>query len=399
MPANTNLPELSGRIGYVDLYAVDKTETKMPYKECVRKPLKQDCEYIGHAFSMQLYNDVLDGVFEYNHPVYPFKLHNVPNPEVMQVKYYKYKIGCRESGRYRYHYSVLESQERDRIVDRDEFAAGPFFALMLSTKPERILVQLKDLMEQDDLLYSDIDSLYKPSAAKLALHYFDIQKPLMNPRKVRLQFDAETALLPSGERRDRINSSYINVVHDCNHYCVLSSAGTTGHTPFSDVRQDGLLCAHSILEVSQSNICGIAYHLSQPPRGYDKYFKLAQEFKHPTALAQTQEEKKDSRSAYISEAELYAAIPQLAILHQQNTTKTVAISHDSDTGSTLAIAVVGCILPTLIGGAAVAYIVRSSSRFAQSIRTKITSITQTMRGMQQVDTQDSTQNSQEDPEA
>ena len=366
MPAkieSTSLRFIEKDYKYADLYEIEKDNDHLPYKACLRKPLKPNCEYIGHAFTMHVYHNI-----DYDE----FKIPNnvsddthVPGQDLVHVKYHKYKINCSND-----YYKPVYVKQRERFVRRNEFAAGPYFALMVLPKPVRPLTLLEDIMMEEDPLYSTMDTkralvgrqITLPET-EFAFSYFTFQKLAADPNVVRL---AMKKMLNSTERM-KSQDAYLNIVHDCDRYCTISSIGTLfDDMTFRKVKKDGLRCVRALIELPYSETYRSPHSVLNDTKG-------------------------DPHNDRISLAQPYYALMKQynTLLANDPSMLQISATHDDQaSGTNYTVIAIGCIVPVLIGGAVMAYIARASNGVAQRIRNKIASITQMTHGMRRVNTSD-----------
>ena len=388
MPAKriTELPDIESGLGSVDLYEVEKSEYDLPYAMCLREPLKSECEYLGYAFSFHLLSEVDTSGVEFEKLNY--RTSSYTASKVLEVQYYKYKVSCSRG----YH-AIDDTTYLRRTVYNNEFAAGPYFALMFTPKPEEPAICISDIMSQPDLLYSALDvtlseagqELLQP--AKLALNYFRSQTILADIQTLGVSLPGMSSIAAMGHKvymhDDLINTilnttkdAYLNIVHDCNRYCAISSVGLSPSAGrlFPVVEHDGLRCVHALLTLSDSE----TYK--------DERMSMLRESKGlPHKRRGT---KRDINcGAYAARARaslssmnkttLLDAVRQLSVMQHNE-----ADALHNDVSPAL---IVGCVLPAIVGSAIV-YVMRSNSKIAQGIRNTASSVISTMRGMKRVST-------------
>ena len=378
MPVNiskTNLRLVDERHSYVDLYEVEKSEYDLPYAMCLREPLEQDCEYHGYSFAMRLYpfSEQAHDDTVMSHDEFLHRMHT----NILRVRYHEYIIGCRQG-----YYSVKSSKRRIRFVKINEFAAGPYFAMLFATKPDEPLIFIEDVMAQLDPLYSSMDSktsnTYEGSDTQFIMRLF--RQRVMQASTSRVAFISPTTT-DVDEIKRNVRDIYLNIVHDCNRYCAISSLGRFGTVPFTAIKQDGLRCARALIELPYSETYETVFYSTlnkSKGRPHQHRYNHAYQDGYYRSYAQ------DS-SLSVNQQTLYELVPQLAKMHHDADMRQI---DDIDASTSTVAIVIGCVLPAVVGSAMVAYVVRSNSKLAQNVRNKLASIIQTIRGMQRVNTAD-----------
>ena len=366
---NNNLPNADNRKSYIDLYELDKSDY-MPYSQCLKKPLKPDCEYRGYVFDMQLHPDVLQCPIDLSDA----KPARSEDQGIMRVKYYEYKLSCEDKS---HHAELLKM--RKRMVLQREFAAGPHSALVFSTKPKAPFTIIEDIMGmQADPLYSTMDSPNN-TVGSLFIHTFRYRALQINPNMVYL-FSKYTTDVDAIKKTAK--DAYLNIVHDCDRYCVISSVGVLNTISFETIKQDGFLCASALKELPYSKT------YKSP---YNSILSVSKGDPHNRGDIRPYERTYNTyiQNTHINVNETVLQNVQTR-LEQLRHTNSDNVKHE-DASTIYAIPLISCMVPLFVGGSAVAYVARSSSKFAQSVRNKLVSITQTMRGIRRIDTQERTE--------
>ena len=393
--SKTNLRSLGASRDFNDLYEVEKSEYDLPYATCLKEPLKLDCEYRGYSFYIQIYPDVpdeqyvSDDMFKESTILSRYESGTV----ALQVEYYNYTIGCEQG-----HYEVKTSEKRQRTVKMGEFAAGPYFAMLFATKTYKPTIFIEDVMAQLDPLYSSMDyaeplragpvgAILKKSQI-FTLRLFKRRVMQANPSSV--QFIAYDMLgAPNTyEGRRHVRSVYLNILHDCDRYCAVSMLGRFHHMPFDRIERDGLRCARDLIEVPHSETYATTHNSRiKGSKGRPHNDKLYNKYEDLYRKYHTYAKEDDIHVLRESGQELYSAMPDLL---EARGMKGAHIGHADadDTGYHTTAIVMGCTLPVIVGGAMVAYVMRSNSTLAHGVRNAISSVISTMRGMRRVNTQE-----------
>ena len=370
MPVNiskTNLPPIDERFSYVDLYEVAKDPYQLPYKKCLRKPLRPEQEYLGYAFSIRIHpNNEHRKKYEV-----PGNETHAPVTDAMRVKYYQYKLG-REEREHRIEYKLRRSRRRERFVRSDELAAAPSSALLASIKASETGITIDSVMGHDDMLYSSYDMQREHRVGDEALsqyifNHFQHLLAQLDPKRVGLYTRKTTDV---EKIKKGIVNVYLNIVHDCDRYCAISSLGRFGFVPLREIEKDGLRCVRALLEKSEVDTYkSRLYSVLNKSKGIPyEGGRLYPDMYYAPYVAHMQDQTFGEEEAHL------VRLPR----------PTGAMDSGKADTSHAAVVVIGCVLPAVVMGTAVAYIVRSSSKFAQSVRNKISNMTYAFRGMQRV---------------
>ena len=211
---------------YISIYNIDADRTILPYVTCQQHPLDKS-EYIGQAFSILLYN--------------------VHAQKQMHVQHSKYKVHYNED-----QYSVVNVTIRQRDADSKLFLFGVSNALTyFPDHMEPLFGDIYDVLNQKDALYSMLDA-YEPLAVLAVRHKFQTEVQRVNRNRVRVLLNghhADNVNLPA-----YINNSYVNIVHDCEHFCVQSTiSNERAFMPLQNITQDSLLCISALTEARKPN--------------------------------------------------------------------------------------------------------------------------------------------------
>ena len=355
---DTNLHEIHTS-NYNDFYKVRRDKNDLPYGLCLREPLKHNCEYRGCALDIQLYPDMVNMVkdrcltdedmFEEGAVL---EEKNGNKTIVLQVEYYEYMINCTQ-GQQR-HYRAELSEKKQRAVKLEEFAYGPYSAIVFATKLDTQIVLIEDITRLLNPLYSTLDSaLDTRDLSKYMLNLFRQGVAQADPNAVEFIINNTYNVTNIREMKYCVRSVYLNIVHDCDEYCATSALGEF-HTQFDRIERDGLRCVRDLL--------------------YGHNYTYAED-----GGAHTQETYSAANTTII-------VMPRVG----ENTT-TLPLNNVGAHSHVLA-ATVGCVLPAVVGSAMVAYVMRSNDKFAQRVRNIVADVVGAMRGMRRVSTRDTADN-------
>ena len=360
MPADilqNNLHDSDIRGGHVDLYEVEKSDT-IPYSYCLRKQLSIDVKYHGYSFAMKLHPDII------TMPLHSDKLRgkrvHKKQKDVMSVTYHEYEITCNNE-----QCNIQVLRLRNRVIANNEIAWGPFFAFLFATKFPKPMVCIEDVISYRDPLYTHldinatlVDDQLMLSDVRGMIDLFKHHALRANPNIVGLYSKYTTDI---DAIKKTAKDAYLNIVHDCDRYCAVSTIGVISEVPFTTIEYDGMRCVKALKELP-----------------YSETYKSSRN----SHLVKSKGSPYAHDSVYI--------IPQIDKMYYAmhgNTTQ-----HSNNTLSSTVVIVSACVLPALIVGSTVTYIAQSSSKFAQSIRNKIAAMTHTTGGMQRVNTEDRNDN-------
>ena len=339
----------------IDLYEVAKHHYTLPYSKCLSKPLKVEHGYVGYAFSIRLHPKKLwRKAFEI-----PGNETHVTIKDVMHVKYFQYKLGREDKGR-KVRYKLKRLHRRERFVRTDEQAVGPSNALLVAVKASKTHIVIEDVMRLSDKLYSKYDSravakVGQKPLSQYTLDHFQHLLEELDDKRVELYVRRTTCV---EKAKKLIRTAYLNIVHDCDRYCAISGLGRFGFVPFRQIKRDGLRCVRALLEKSdvdtyKSRLYSVLNESKGIPYEGERLYNVQQYVGNMQSSVLTKE-------------------AQLTV-HNETTDSTGTV-----------VAVVSCVLlPTIIGSVVVAYIARSS-KFAQTVRNKLSGITHLFNGAQRI---------------
>lgn len=361
--SQTNLRSVDDRFAFVDLYEVAKNLSALPYSMCVSEPLKKDCEYRGYSFAMRLRPFETKDAYKLSDDVYVYRM----NRYVLKVRYHEYTINCNKG-----YYKVRSSHRRTRLVKKNEFAAGPYLAMVFATKPDDPKIFIEDIMSQQDPLYSKLD---KDSDVGHEIQETELITQLFNKRVIDTSIsrvDLISRLTANvDEIRGNVKDVYLNIVHNCDRYCAISTLGRFGTVPFRAIEGDSLRCARALIELPYSE----TYETTVFPSSLNESKGIPYSHSYHHAYRSGFYRSYVERNSFT--VALYKAIPQLVGARNLNV-------HERTEHAEHAVTVVMCIVPAVICSAIVAYVVRSDSKFAQSVRNMFARMKQTMHGMERV---------------
>ena len=373
MPADilqNSLQNVDARSGHVDLYEITRRDT-MPYSECLNKHLNTGHKYRGYAFTIHINPAILPipSILSAEKAEMMRKKH----PDMMRVTCHEYVVNCREE-----RCRIRTLRVRSRTVMYNEIAVGPIYALVFSTKtewPVWSVENIDNVMSYEDVLYSERDmniSLAKtqPFSAEMKgmITLFKYRALRANPNIVGL-YSKYTRNINAIKKTAR--DAYLNIVHDCDRYCAVSTIGVIDRIPFATLEQDGIRCMQALKELPYSE----TYKST-----YGSLLRVSKGFPHAHEDVRMPDYDIED---YIREHSP-SSIMYNELLHLPERNSMMIYKKDADTSTSTVAIVIGCVLPAVVGSAMVAYVVRSNSKLAQSVRNVFLSITQTMRGMQRV---------------
>ena len=222
--SGNNLPSLDGQRYYTLVRQLTKVSSPETAYRCASHPLnKEECEHEGHSLSL---------------------IKHAQENITIKLQQYQYKVKCDEHGRY----YVTNMTTSTRDIRYDEYSSLTELATeaFLFVCDPRINTYLAfRMLSRGDLFNSSYPRGYATFLEEL------LSEPngfnIIDTRHVKTSFHVAEHMF--AHLSTHVNSSYVNIVHDCERMCVQSVLNDTyGFMPTQDVQYYGLLCTHMLVD-------------------------------------------------------------------------------------------------------------------------------------------------------